>query len=215
MTAKALPGHTVVPGEELTADEANQLWGTPHVPPDGKYTIKFSTGLDVPDVIASQGFIYRSAVAPTNTSLLWYDLNLGMYRYWNGSLWWPMNGLILTNRTGGQLINGDVVVLSAINDLSVVFAAADRDLHLPMVCRETIANLGTGVFQVWGRCPLINLLAAGSTYQGIWASATNKKATVTTPTTQAKSGRFGFILGTSATPAAMLYGHIHTNTLDP
>jgi len=59
-------------------------------------------------------------------------------------------GVELTNRTGGGLVSGDVVGLSAANDESVVLADTPDTTRQLVVAMETIADTAAGLFAAVG-----------------------------------------------------------------
>lgn len=75
-------------------------------------------------------------------------------------------GQELTNRTGGGLVSGDVVALSAANDESVILADTLASQRTYVVAMDTIADTVAGLFAGSGYVWTIRV--AGATTRGNW-----------------------------------------------
>ena len=149
MAFKAQPFHTPKAGETYTAEKANQLWGERI--DATTFTVAVVSGMDQTNMASGAGLVVNSTTSPSDTDTIWYDPDVDMYHIYNGSSWIPQRGLILTNGTGGTINRGDVCVVSTAADSTAIFAGSARDIHLPMVAAESIANTATGRFWVYGK----------------------------------------------------------------
>ena len=85
-------------------------------------------------------------------------------------------GQLLTNRTGGQVVSGDLVTLSAANDESVILADTASAQRAFLVAKATINDVTAGLFVGPGNTWTCRV--AGATTRGNWLvkSATSKAA---------------------------------------
>lgn len=83
-------------------------------------------------------------------------------------------GMELTNRTGGELVAGDIVGLSDSFDESVVLADSQDTIRTLVVALETVADGATGLFESTGSWPVkVNSATARGRYL---AKSTTTKA---------------------------------------
>lgn len=114
---------------------------------------------------------------------------------------------VLTNKTGGGLVAGDVVAVDTGNDSAVVLADTLTSTRRFVVALETVANNASGKFSVLGS---VGMLAQGSITRGnwVWKSATTKAVADSgvASTTAAPPGAIGIALvaGVNATVGAVL-----------
>ena len=119
--------------------------------------------------------------------------------------------LQLTNKSGGALAKGAVVIVDTANASSVTTIATERILNgiIGVVVDETIANNSAGAIAFGGWVPKINLISSASlgdfviTYSG---------AGLGTPVTSigfVPSGSFGQVLQTGTNPECLLFGVPH------
>lgn len=112
--------------------------------------------------------------------------------------------LRLTNKTGGGLVEGDVVIISSANAASVITTTtAGLITDVIGVALETIAIDAIGRICITGYVPKINLSGAASLGDTF---ATHTVAKQAAPAASRGAGSFGEVLGTGSTPAAVLWG---------
>jgi hypothetical protein len=83
----------------------------------------------------------------------------------------------LTNKSGGGLVEGDVVIVDSSNASAVTTTTTSADLNTPMVCLETVAIDATGLFANQGYVVKVNVDAATSIADYLATSTTAKKST--------------------------------------
>lgn len=114
---------------------------------------------------------------------------------------------LLTNKSGGDLSYGDVVVLDNTNDngftTTTSGALSTRGIGV-IIEPNGIANNATGMVAVGGWCPIVNLNTAATAGQFL---KTHTVAGQATPHSSPQvEGDFGVALEASATPSALLFG---------
>lgn len=112
----------------------------------------------------------------------------------------------LTNRSGGQVIAGDVVVIDTANNASFTtttqFARASNTFV--GVVQETIANSSNGRVLIGGYAPFVNVSSAVSVGMYAYTHTVAKQAV---GSNALLPGAFGVFLTASATPEAHIFGH--------
>ena len=114
---------------------------------------------------------------------------------------------LLTNKSGGALTYGDVVVLDNTNDngftTTTTGALATRGIGV-IIEPAGIANNATGTVALSGWCPKVNLNTAATAGQFL---KTHTVAGQATPHSSPQvTGDFGVALTASSTPTAILFG---------
>ena len=205
MAGKAQVGNVPLSGQTRTAALDHALWGQETSPGSGVYDITWLSPLDQSNLASGHGTAHVAASAPANTDLLWFDTGTEMWRFYNGSVWWPIGGVILTNKSGVALVKGDCVVIDTANAASVITTTSANNPRVPIVAEESIADDATGVFRLWGKTK-INTTGTAAVGNGVHTSTTAKKAAP--QTSNAIAGRFGFYLeaGTNTLVSCYLYG---------
>lgn len=87
----------------------------------------------------------------------------------------PAGTLILTNKTGGSLVNGDVVTFDTANDSAVALDDTQWSTRPFLVCLESIANNSSGRFLFQGRTTTVNVTGTITRGDYVRKSATSKK----------------------------------------
>lgn len=111
---------------------------------------------------------------------------------------------LLTNKSGGQLVAGDVVIIDGANVEAVTtttipgYAAGGI-----AVAVETIENDAAGRFCIAGYVPAVNLASAASIGDKLF---THTVAGQAAPSASIASGAFGQALSAGSTPSANLFG---------
>ena len=174
--------------ETCTADKLSQMWGL----------ASFNGELDQSDMASGAGLFVTSDTAPSDTDAAWYDSTLNLGRIYNGSVWVPQSrGLILTNKSGGALIRGDVVVVGTANDNAFTTTNSANNAIVIGVLGENIANDAAGLVITRGTA-LINLVSSESTgLQWIGTSTTVAKGLGNTAAVANKFAR-GYVSSTGA-----------------
>lgn len=109
-----------------------------------------------------------------------------------------------TNKSGGGLVEGDVVIVSSADAASVTTTTtAGLNTDVIGVALETIAGDAIGRICIAGYVPKINLSGAASLGDTF---ATHTVAKQAAPAAARAAGHFGEVLGTGTTPAAILWG---------
>lgn len=112
--------------------------------------------------------------------------------------------LSLTNQTGGGVVAGDVVVVSATvaNAFAATVIGAYSDTPVG-VALETIAAGAVGRIAFFGYVPTVNLTSAAALSDFLFTATEAKHGA---PLSTDAEGSFGQALGTGAAPAAFLWG---------
>lgn len=113
---------------------------------------------------------------------------------------------VITNKSGGAVAYGDVVILDAANDHSFTTTTTGGfTAGIIGVCVEPngIANNSSGRVQLQGYCPQVN--ANASVTRGYFLK-THTAAKQATGSSTRVVGSFGVAVTTSASPAAILWG---------
>lgn len=157
------------------------------------------------DIVASSGLIVRSASAPSDTDAGWWDTANNVLRIHNGSAWIPVaTGALLTNKSGGQVVAGDVIVADTTTAESFKTSTTQGDTTVIGVAAETIAADASGVVLYGG---IQDVLITGSATLGqfLRQSTTAKKAEATATK---GAGSFALVLeaGTNTTIKALITG---------
>lgn len=119
--------------------------------------------------------------------------------------------LNLTNRTGGNVTRGDVVIISSANNESFISAsgsALSTDTIGVILDTNTIANGANASVAVGGYIPQINLDASSNLGDTFGVSNVAKKAS---PHNSVQTGDFGQVLSAGTTPSAVLWGNPQQN----
>lgn len=157
------------------------------------------------DIAANSGLVVRSASAPTDTDALWFDTSNLIARIHNGTGWIPVGiGAVLTNKSGGTVNAGDVVVADTTNDNSFKTTTTDGDQTVLGIVAETVAADATGVIIYSG---LMDVQVTGSVTRGqfLKSSTTAKKATAGS-TKSIASFAIALEAGTDTTVSALVIG---------
>jgi bifunctional DNA-binding transcriptional regulator/antitoxin component of YhaV-PrlF toxin-antitoxin module len=110
----------------------------------------------------------------------------------------------LTNRSGSEVAEGDVVILDSTSDESFKTTTTARyDDTLVGVAQETIANLGVGRILVAGYAPLVNVDAAVTRLHFMETFTVAKQAHGNAARRTGSTGQF---LSSGTTPSAHLWG---------
>lgn len=118
--------------------------------------------------------------------------------------------LLLTNKSGGAVAQGDVVIVDTAN--AAAFTTTTTSGYVsgtPGVVLEPngIANNAIGMVAIQGYVPVVNLSGTGSIGDLIKTHTVAKQGV--RHAAAAVAGDFGQVLGTSATPAAILWGSVN------
>lgn len=108
-----------------------------------------------------------------------------------------------TNKSGGSIAIGDVVVVDTTNDCAFTTTTSAQATLQIGIAQETIANNAAGLVAIGGYVALVNVTASVTRGRYAETSTTAKKATQNTTRRQ---GSFAVFLTGGATPAAWLFG---------
>lgn len=111
--------------------------------------------------------------------------------------------LVATNKSGGALVKGDVVIVDTGNDSAVVTTTTAQSTRPIGVVAEPIANNATGHIAISGLVDLVNVTASVTRGHYAQTSTTVKKAT---GNAARQSGSFAIFLSGGTTPVAWLFG---------
>lgn len=118
----------------------------------------------------------------------------------------------LTNKSGGGVVEGDVVILSSGTASSfTTTASAGQYADWVGVALETIADNATGRVCIFGYVPIVKLNAAANLGDYIKCHNVAKQAT---PVAASAQGVFGQVLEASATPKAVIWGRPDQGGID-
>jgi len=114
-----------------------------------------------------------------NEGRLFYRSTMNIPVYYDGSNFQGVGRTVvtLTNKSGGALAIGDVVILDTSNASSVTTTTTAAVTNQPMVALETIANDAAGLFQVAGVVGTLDVAGATSIGDFLTTSTTVKAAT--------------------------------------
>lgn len=154
------------------------------------------------DMSSTDTSVSIGTAAPTSNPTpvaghLWYNTTDGILMEYDGSNWKAVSrGVNLTNRSGGALSSGDVVVIDTGNANSVTTSTTVSDADAVGVVITGGADAASIVVITEGYCPKINV--TGSTVPGDYLaiSGTAKKAD---SFSAANQGTFARAISTSAT----------------
>jgi hypothetical protein len=116
---------------------------------------------------------------------------------------------LLTNKSGGALVQGDVVIVDTANAAAVTTTTTSAYVsgRVGVVLEPNgIANNATGMIAFSGYVPIINLSATGNIGDSVKTHTVAKQG-VRHAAPQV-AGDFAQVLGTTATPAALLFGTV-------
>lgn len=109
----------------------------------------------------------------------------------------------LTNKSGGSVAAGDVVVIDSTNDGSFTTTTSGRAETQIGVAQETIANNATGRVCIAGYVGLVNVPASVTRGHYIETHTVAKQAT---GNSTRRSGSFGIFTTGGTTPTAVIWG---------
>lgn len=109
----------------------------------------------------------------------------------------------LTNKSGGSVIAGDVVIVDTANNEAFTTTTTGRLEVSVGIAQESIASNATGRVLVAGYAALVNVPASVTRGHYLETHTVAKQAT---GNSTRRSGSFGQFLTTSATPTAVLWG---------
>jgi hypothetical protein len=116
---------------------------------------------------------------------------------------------LLTNKSGGSLAQGDVVIVDTANAAAVTTTTTSAYVsgRIAVVLEPNgIANNAPGLFAFSGYVPIINLSGTGNIGDMVKTHTVAKQG-VRHASPQV-AGDFAQVLGTTATPAALLFGSV-------
>jgi len=154
------------------------------------------TNIDKDDADSSNtSFTHIASTSPSSpyTGLLWLDTSTNILKRYDGSNFVPVNSgesVRFTNKSGAQVIAGDVVVVDTANDESFVTTTTANNQDVLGVALETISDDAAGGVAFAGLHD-VNLVAAGTRGNFIQTSTTDQAAQQTT--TQ-DGGTFGIVV---------------------
>lgn len=183
MAASGISGKYFGSNEQLTAAKLHQIIESASI-----------TGFDQTNMASGAGLVISSATSPSDTDALWFDTNLNLLRFYNGTVWSPVSGgEVVTNKSGGSLARGDVVIWDVTNDLSVTTTSRTLDVWFAGIAAGTIANNASGVIITSGLfvVNLINSITNDGTSRYLGTTTTPKKAVATLTTNPSSLGHWG------------------------
>jgi hypothetical protein len=113
----------------------------------------------------------------------------------------------LTNKSGGAVINGDVVIVDTGNDAAFTTTTSAQSLLVRGVVQESIANNATGRVCTGGYVPLVNVPASVTRGHFIETHTVAKQAT---GNSTRRTGTFGQFWTGGTTPSGNLFGLVDT-----
>lgn len=115
--------------------------------------------------------------------------------------------LFLTNKSGGSVAAGDVVIVDTSNDAAFTTTTSGQSTSALGVVQESIANNATGRVCTAGYVPLVNVPASVTRGHFVETHTVAKQAT---GNATRRTGTFGRFLTGGTTPTAQLYGLVDT-----
>ncbi len=109
---------------------------------------------------------------------------------------------LLTNKSGGGVIAGDVVILDTSNDSAFTTTTSARSEVTVGIAQQTIANNASGRVLFQGYAPLVNVSASVTRGHYLETHTVAKQATANSAR---RSGTFGQLLTGGTTPAAVIW----------
>jgi hypothetical protein len=109
----------------------------------------------------------------------------------------------LTNKTGGTVVKGDVVIIDSTNDAAFTTTTAARYEGIVGIVQEAIANNGSGRVLTAGYADLVNVPASVTRGHYIETHTVAKQAT---GSAARRSGSLGQFLTGGTTPTALIGG---------
>jgi hypothetical protein len=109
----------------------------------------------------------------------------------------------LTNKSGGSVAPGDVVIVDTANNDSFTTTTSANSVQQIGVAQETIANNASGRVLVAGYAPLVNVNASVTRGRYLFTHTVAKQAA---ESATYGAGAFAVVLTSGATPTACLFG---------
>jgi hypothetical protein len=110
---------------------------------------------------------------------------------------------VLTNKSGGGVVAGDVVIVDTGNDAAFTTTTSARSETSIGIVQETIANNASGRVLIAGRAALVNVPASVTRGHYVETHTVAKQAT---GSATRRSGSFGQFLTGGTTPTAVIWG---------
>lgn len=169
------------------------------------------TNIDKDDTDSSNtSFIHIGSTSPGSpyVGLHWFDTSTNILKRYDGTVFVPVasaDSMLLTNKSGGQVVAGDVVIVDVTTDESFTTTATANNQTVFGVALETISNNSSGTVAFSGKHK-VNIGSAAALGEFIQTSSVVKEAQ--TSTTQ-DGGTFGIVLeaiGVSGLATCVLFG---------
>jgi hypothetical protein len=116
---------------------------------------------------------------------------------------------VVTNKSGGELVKGDVVIVDTSNDHAITTTTTGASTAVIGVVMEWIDINGSGRVQFAGYAGLVNVPASVTRGHYLQTHTVAKQAT---GNATRRAGSFGQFLTGGATPTAYLFGATDTST---
>lgn len=158
--------------------------------------------------------VHVASSAPTSNPVpinghLWYDSTNDVLMEYDGTAWLPVaRGGTVTNKSGGVLAQGDLVIVDTGNDVACTTSTTASNTNILGVVHVGGANDATVVVLTEGRAPVVNVDGATSIGDYLFHAGTAKNAT---PSSSNAIGSFARALTStvgSGTVVAQLGGSI-------
>lgn len=156
------------------------------------------------EMAGNTGVVLRQTTTPSDTDALWVDTSItpNIIRHHDGTEYVPSGPYaILTNKSGGQVVAGDVVIIDTANAGSFTTTTSANNIRVIGVVMETIADNADGVIALPG-ARVTSLNVDATTAVGDFL-ATATTATQATPTSTIPSACFAIALA-SRTGAGLI-----------
>jgi hypothetical protein len=111
----------------------------------------------------------------------------------------------LTNKSGAQVDEGDVLIIGTANDDSFTTTTTAALERTVMIAAETIANNATGLVRLAGYTVTVNTNGVSATRGHYLYTSTTAK--VATASASRVAGAFGQVLNSGADPEAIIWGN--------
>lgn len=162
------------------------------------------SGIDQTNIASGYGLAIRSTSAPTSTDAIWVDTNCSppVVKIYSGSEWVVTGAYaVLTNKSGGSIAAGDVVVVDTTTAGSFTTSTVGSDITVLGVAMQSIANNADGVIALAG-ARVLNVAVDGTVTKGQFLK-TSTVAKQATPTSTGDTGVFAIALSSRSGAGAL------------
>jgi len=157
---------------------------------------------------SNTSFIHLASTVPSTpvTNEFWFDTTANQLKRFDGTNFVPVaSSVLMTNKSGGQVVAGDIVIIDTANDQSFTTTTTANNQDVIGVAAETIADNAAGIVITHGVAE-VNMVAATTRGDFVQTSTTVKTAQ---SSTGQDGGTIGILLdtiGSAGLATCVLFG---------